>query len=169
METKKHYVYELINLYGTVEYVGETIKPERRFIDHTKYKYENGNNGFGKFYKRQDIFMNIVKSFDNRKDALDLEGKLKTTYGIEWIEKIRGKIRGNENVKNGHLIIARQKSLEKLNKPILQFTTNGEFIKKWDSATIASKKLNISKSSLSLCCNGKNKSAGGFVWKYEKN
>ena len=51
-------------------------------------------------------------------------------------------------------------------KKILQFTKSGEFIKEWPSAKEAERELGISHSSISGCCNGKRKSAGGYVWKY---
>ena len=56
-----YYIYEIVNLLGTVEYVGETNNPKLRFINH---KCKNGL-----FYKRQDILMN---------------GKLKSTGGYFW-------------------------------------------------------------------------------------
>ena len=54
----------------------------------------------------------------------------------------------------------------KLSKKILQFTKSGEFIKEWPSAMEASHQLGIAQSSICRCCNGKYKSAGGYVWKY---
>lgn len=83
---KKYNVYELINQMGTVEYVGETTRPNRRFYQHTKDK---PSSGLGKFYRRQDLYMNIVKTFDNRKEARLFEGELKLAYGMEWTEKTR--------------------------------------------------------------------------------
>jgi predicted GIY-YIG superfamily endonuclease len=168
METKKYYVYELINLYGTVEYVGETIRPERRFIEHTKYKYEN-SNVFGKFYKRQDIFMNIVETFEDRKDARELEKILKNKYGIECTEHTRavkgGKLGGMKTKQNGHI----QKLNKNTKRIILQYKTSGEFIKKWESLSLAAKTLKIQQSEITKCAQLNRKSAGGFVWKYEKN
>lgn len=71
---EKFYVYELINLMGTIEYVGQTNDTIRRLREH--------KNINGKFYKRNDIFMNIVTSFDNRKDAKMLEEQLHKLYGL---------------------------------------------------------------------------------------
>ena len=51
-------------------------------------------------------------------------------------------------------------------KKILQFTKSGEFIREWPSATEAYRQLGISQSSICGCCNGKCKSAGGYVWEY---
>ena len=51
--------------------------------------------------------------------------------------------------------------------PIMQFTLDGAFIKRWDYITQASKELGINLSSLSECLKGKQKSAGGYKWKCE--
>ena len=72
----KKYVYELYNLLGTVEYVGETINPKDRFRKHTKSKA-------GKFYGRADIQMNVVKDFDNKKEAYSYQCKLQKHYGLK--------------------------------------------------------------------------------------
>ena len=83
---RRYYVYELVNLMGSVEYVGQTVNPERRFYAHTKEKPRNGC-GNGKFYNRQDLTIHIVKSFQTKEEALAFEGELKLSYGFEWTEK----------------------------------------------------------------------------------
>ena len=40
-------------------------------------------------------------------------------------------------------------------------------IKNWISLAEAEKALNISKSSICQCAKGKNKTGGGFIWKYK--
>jgi hypothetical protein len=83
---KTYYVYELINLLGTVEYVGESHKPKYRFRQHIKKKPfgKDGkkHSGLGKFYGRQDIIMNIVKEFSDRKDAWEFQCELQKVYGL---------------------------------------------------------------------------------------
>lgn len=55
---------------------------------------------------------------------------------------------------------------EKTQKPILQFSKNGEFIRKWNSATQVEKELGFNQSSITKCCKGKNKSVCGYIWGY---
>ena len=60
-----------------------------------------------------------------------------------------------------------KKAIVKANsKKILQFTKSGEFIKEWSSMMEAKRELGIAPSSICNCCNGKCKSAGGYVWEY---
>lgn len=53
-------------------------------------------------------------------------------------------------------------------KPILQFDTSNNFIKKWSCIKEASKELKIKDSNISLVCKGKRNKAGGYVWKYDE-
>ncbi len=55
----------------------------------------------------------------------------------------------------------------KKEKPILQFTLIGNFIKKFNSINDAHKKTGVRYSTIHHCCNGKYKSGNGFIWKYE--
>lgn len=75
----KYYVYELINLLGTIEYVGESKNPHQRFNSHTKVR---PGKAMGKFYGRQDLILNIVKEFTNRKDAYAYQCELQSQYGL---------------------------------------------------------------------------------------
>jgi predicted GIY-YIG superfamily endonuclease len=157
---KKHYVYELINLYGTVEYVGESKNPYRRFRQHTKSKYEP-KRSMGIFYGRQDLILNVVSEYDNYKDALNLEAKLKSNYGFPLTEKL-GKIKGGSiGGKIGGGSIAK--------RPILQFDKTNTLIKRYESVSQAARELNIPNSSLTDCAKGRRKQTRGFIWKYETN
>jgi predicted GIY-YIG superfamily endonuclease len=80
-----YFVYELINLLGTVEYVGETRDPKRRFRQHVGSK---PGIGTGKFYKRQDLFMNIVSEYATKKEAFDKQCELQTSYGLKTDKSI---------------------------------------------------------------------------------
>jgi predicted GIY-YIG superfamily endonuclease len=143
---KKHYVYELINLYGTIEDVGETTRLKTRMCEHTKKKPGHGN---GKFYGRQDLIMNVVAEFDTRKEALELEGKLKLEYGIPWSERERGMVGGKTN-----------------NKEVLVYKIDGSYIGEYTSVTEASLKLNLSAGNISRVCKGQLNHTKGYTFKY---
>ena len=50
--------------------------------------------------------------------------------------------------------------------PIVQFSLNRQFIKKWACAREVERELGINQSNISSCCCGRYKSAGGFKWMY---
>jgi len=54
-----------------------------------------------------------------------------------------------------------------LRKPILQFTINNEFIKEWDSISLAAKTLNIHNSNIVKALKNKIPIAYNFIWKYK--
>ena len=55
---------------------------------------------------------------------------------------------------------------KKYYKKIEQLTTNGQLIKKWDAIIFAGESLNIPCSNITMCCKGRIKTAGGYVWRY---
>lgn len=54
-------------------------------------------------------------------------------------------------------------------KPVLQYSIAGEFIKEWVSTSTAARETGVNVGNISLCCRGKYRQAGGFVWKYKNN
>lgn len=55
---------------------------------------------------------------------------------------------------------------EKTQKPILQFTKECEFIRKWKSGTQVEKEIGIKQNSISACLKGRCKTAAGYKWGY---
>lgn len=49
---------------------------------------------------------------------------------------------------------------------ITQHTLGGLFIKKWHGINKASRELKINHANIISCCQGKRKSAGGYIWRY---
>lgn len=45
-----------------------------------------------------------------------------------------------------------------------QFSLEGTYINTFDSYSKAAEEINMSKSTIGACCNGKQKEAGGFLW-----
>lgn len=84
-----YYVYELINLLGTVEYVGHSSKPKWRFYQHIKVKPKS--KGHGMFYLRQDLSINLVSIHENKIEALREEIKLQKFWGFETEYEKRSK------------------------------------------------------------------------------
>ena len=110
---KTYKVYEIYNSLGIVEYVGETRNTiESRFYDHTRRKPTQ--SGRGKFYGRSDMFVRLVDQFNNRKDALALEGSLKQNYGLEWTELTMRTRNGIESHRSGKLKEVQKKAQVKI-------------------------------------------------------
>ena len=52
-------------------------------------------------------------------------------------------------------------------KSVLQYDKNMKLIREWNSISMASKELGIGSNSITTCCKGKYKSAGGYIWIYK--
>lgn len=113
------------------------------------------------------------------------EKRSKEFYTDEWKQKIsqsnKGRIspnKGKTGYNKGKIMTDDQKqkiSLSLLgkkkpnaggNKPIQQYTINGQFITEYKSVSEAHRLTNIPQSGISLCCNNKRISSGGFKWKF---
>jgi len=115
-DTKTFYVYEIINDNSQVEYVGYTTKITghgNRFYQHTKVK--PGHSGHGAFYGRTDITFNIAYETESKRDALDMEGLLKLSYGLEWTERLSPRALNNRQRKlnNAQALEIRSKYIPK--------------------------------------------------------
>ena len=53
-------------------------------------------------------------------------------------------------------------------KIVYQYSLDGEFLKEWKSISECDNN-GFNKSLISLCCNGKNKTAYGFIWRYKND
>lgn len=51
-------------------------------------------------------------------------------------------------------------------KPVAQYSFDGDFIREWGCAMDVEKEAGINHGNISKCCNGNEKSAGGYQWRY---
>lgn len=72
------------------------------------------------------------------------------------------KFKNNKNKQK----IATECARLKTSKPVLQFSKNGDFIRKWDSASVAERDGNFNSTCIGECCRGKFKMSGGYIWRY---
>lgn len=73
------HVYEIMNFYGTIEYVGITHRFNTRKWKH----FSKPTKHHGKFYGRMDCFMYSVAQFQNKEEALKYELELHNVYGLK--------------------------------------------------------------------------------------
>lgn len=61
-----------------------------------------------------------------------------------------------------------ERRCNKKQKLVLQYTLDGEFVKEWQSLKEIECELGIKQYNISRCCNGKRKSACGYVFKFKQ-
>ena len=84
----------------------------------------------------------------------------KTNNSVQNLEFCDAKYNCNFGTRN-------QRMAETKSKPVLQYEKSGEFVKDWKSIMDVQRNLGYYSGSISECCNGKRKSAYGFIWKYK--
>lgn len=82
------------------------------------------------------------------------KGELKTSGGCIWRYKESDLSIKIEPNKGGVMVY--------------QYSSTGEFIKRWPSATCVQSELGINRTSIGRVCEGKAISAGGYIWDYDK-
>lgn len=78
---------------------------------------------------------------------------------LEWVTKQQNESHGTK----------RMRSSEKIKRRIVQYNTDGQIIKEWESPTDA--ELSISgkiTGAISHCAKGKTKTAYGYIWRYKE-
>ena len=151
----KRFCSEEISL---IENYHEAISDYTRMWD-IHHRRECDENGRTLFTKKQLIDMGLYF----KRPASEL---IFVTRSMHWklhreIRSKGGKIWGKK-----YGAINGKKSAIKHSIPILQFTKDGELVKEWPSAREAYRQLGIAQQSICVCCKGRCKSAGGFVWTY---
>ena len=104
---------------------------------------------------------------------LDDDGKTVIGSNLRWVSH---KENSNNPLTRKHLSeTASKPMLGKLGDEnpssisIVQLTIDGQYIRKWSAIREVQRELGICYSSISSCCRGRYKSAGGFRWVYAKD
>lgn len=118
-------------------------------VTSRKWSLEDAQILLNKGMVCREIAINVGTTKSAINSAIS-EGKLIRIYPVK-----HAKIKTNKTKRNK--ILAVQISLE------------GEYICTWENATSIYKELNINASSISACCKGTRKTAGGFRWMYKEN
>ena len=188
-------VYRLENIVTKKNYIGMTSQnPKRRWCSGYKGKMKEAIDAFpfNLCWKKHIEFQT-----PNKEQALELESELMKWYDSvengynisgydsnhykhseEHRKKTSESMIGEKNPMFGkHLSEEYRKKLsnsmkgkiygEVRLKPVLQFSKDGEFIAEYPSAREACRQTGCHQSSICLCCKGKYKSCGGYLWKYK--
>ena len=140
--------------------------PWKKHYDHAKQRCTNPNHDRYSSYGGKGILFQLslpeVKELYIRDNAKNM--KLPSldrinTYGNYTFDNCRF-IEFDENNKRAKRKTGRTK--------IVQYSLDGRKIKEFNGGKEVERMLNINASNISQCLTGKQKTAGGFIWRYKK-
>lgn len=149
-----YYLYKHENIYNHKTYIGCSTNPVKRW-----------RNGRG-YENQKEFFSDIQKygwnSFDHKillqvKDA-DFATALETALINEYHPEY------NTNYSSNNCL---RRQNTKHSKPVLQLDLQGNLVAEFPSAAEADRSTGIKYSSISQCCSGLRKTAGGYAWKFK--
>lgn len=134
---------------------------------HTVTLHKNNKTKIFKVHRLMGI--NFIPNYENKSQINHIDGN-KSNNLIENLEWCTPKENIRHSCRTGLTKINYQQIYDMHNKnkkPINQYNLYGNYIKTWESAREIENKLNIKNSNICNCCKEKNKTAGGYIWKYK--
>lgn len=108
------------------------------------------------FFPKLNCDLNEVNHKDENKSNNRVENLewCNRKYNVNYGTRIKRVVKANTN--------------GKCSKPVIQYDLQGTYIKEWDSLNEIERILGFSHSLICNYCNGKRKTAYGFIWRYKK-
>ena len=162
-------IYKITNPKGKV-YVGQAIDISKRFRLykglHCKNQIRLRNSlvkyGFSE-HKFEVLEQCVVEELNTR------ERYWQDYYNVLSEEGLNCVLTKTDSKSGKQSETSISKRVEKVKKPVLQYSLEGKFVAEWSSIKEAAESLNVQGGDIPACCKGKNKSAHGFIWRYKKH
>lgn len=186
IDGKEYYgiIYKIENIITHSVYVGQTTHP-KGFNGRYYYKgigIERVYHDLVSKRERNERYnKHLLRSIEKCGfDAFVVDELLDTALTIEELnEKETYYIKKFNSYRNGYNMSFGGDSMSGYHRPsgkdcpnskrVCQISLDGELIKIWDCASDVQREIGINQTTICEVCNGKRKTAGGFVWVHEKD
>ena len=121
----------------------------------------------GHFLNKFECAEDAARTVDGSRNVISgcCKGRSSVAYGYIWIYE--------ENYDPTQPVQKKPRKQRDLDtyfsKAILQYTVDGVFVKEFVSTAEAHRQTNINVNCIKDCCRGRQKTAGGFIWRYKDN
>lgn len=159
----------------------EKLLIEKLNTKNHKYGYNLKDGGIGGGGFSEEVLKKMSESHKGKKQSEEtikkrfenLRDKNHPNYGKPLSEDVRQKV-SNATKGEKHHMYGKHFSEEHKKKisaslkrqKVVQYDLQKKIIKIWDCMGDVERELGISKGNVSACCKRKNKTAGGFIWRY---
>lgn len=120
-------------------------------------------------YKSLGMSYNITDGGDGGRGLHNKRKKMSDETKLKMSKSRKGLLAGNKNPMYGRHETApaygRFGKEHPASKKVYQYDLLGNFIKEWDCLSDVQRYLNILVTHITACCNGRQKTAGGYIWK----
>lgn len=159
-------LYQISNFGNVKNKKNKKIKEATHYHGY-KYVMLSKNKKQKKKYIHRLVAQAFIENPNNYKEVNHKDGNKENNYidNLEWCTRSYNVLHSYKN----HLLVAKKGKNNSMSKPVVQYTNDGIFIKKWDCINDVFRALKIRDICISRCCRGLQKTAGGFKWKYLKN
>ena len=192
-----HYIYQHIRLdTNEVFYIGKGIQKKQNYQYYRAFDKKRRNNIWNSIVSKTEFKVEILFTNLTEKECFNLEIELISKHGkifdnsgtlANYTNGGEGQLRFHKNSKKQieaankareiawslprtkNQIEAVTKNILKANpeKTVLQYDLNMNFIKEYKSLAEAARNINGNHGNISMCCQGKRKTAYKFIWKYK--
>lgn len=176
-------IYKTTNLVNGKIYVGQDSKNDSKYLGSginisraiKKYGFINFKKEILEFCKnidelneREIYWISLLNSIDrNIGYNISIGGKGGQKGLTPWNKGVKGKQKAWNKGLTQVTNFGKRGENWNTSKKILQFSKDGLLIKEWNCSHDIKRELNLNRGNICRCCNGKRKTAEGYIWQYK--
>lgn len=151
-------IYKITNLLNNKIYIGQSVNIKERWKNHVRFSQDSKNPLYNnslykeiREYGSENFELTVIEECE--KDDLNQRER----YWINFYDSTNPEIGYNLCLGGGYYAP----------RKVYQYDLDGNFIKEYDSISIAALKTNSNKCGISSCCNNRQLSCNNYQWSFE--